>query len=73
MPPLAQSRFRSQILFDFVAYSNMAMGIGLLLGLMLPVNFNVPYRSVNLTRVLAALAHDAVALDPRLHLYPTRG
>jgi D-alanyl-lipoteichoic acid acyltransferase DltB (MBOAT superfamily) len=40
--------FSLQILFDFVAYSNMAMGIGLMLGLMLPVNFNVPYRAINL-------------------------
>ena len=40
--------FALQILFDFVAYSNMAMGIGLMCGLMLPVNFNVPYRAVNL-------------------------
>jgi D-alanyl-lipoteichoic acid acyltransferase DltB (MBOAT superfamily) len=40
--------FALQIFFDFVAYSNMAMGIGLMCGLMLPVNFNVPYRAVNL-------------------------
>lgn len=40
--------FSLQILFDFVAYSNMAMGIGLTLGLMLPLNFNVPYRALNL-------------------------
>jgi D-alanyl-lipoteichoic acid acyltransferase DltB (MBOAT superfamily) len=26
----------------------MAMGIGLMCGLMLPVNFNVPYRALNL-------------------------
>jgi alginate O-acetyltransferase complex protein AlgI len=40
--------FALQIFFDFVAYSDMAMGIGMMLGLMLPVNFNVPYRAVNL-------------------------
>jgi hypothetical protein len=40
--------FALQIFFDFVAYSNMAMGIGLMCGLMLPVNFNVPYRALNL-------------------------
>ena len=53
VPPLSEAvsgalAFSLQILFDFVAYSNMAMGIGLLLGLMLPVNFNVPYRALNL-------------------------
>ena len=40
--------FTLQIFFDFAAYSNMAMGIGLMCGLMLPVNFNVPYRAVNM-------------------------
>ena len=40
--------FALQIFFDFAAYSNMAMGIGLMCGLMLPVNFNVPYRAANL-------------------------
>ena len=53
VPPLSEAvsgalAFSLQILFDFVAYSNMAMGIGLMLGLMLPVNFNVPYRALNL-------------------------
>jgi alginate O-acetyltransferase complex protein AlgI len=53
VPPLSEAvsgalAFSFQILFDFVAYSNMAMGIGLMLGLMLPVNFNVPYRALNL-------------------------
>ncbi len=53
VPTLADSLtgalgFSLQILFDFVAYSNMAMGIGLTLGLMLPLNFNVPYRALNL-------------------------
>ncbi len=40
--------FALQIFFDFAAYSNMAMGIGLMFGFMLPVNFDVPYRAVNL-------------------------
>ncbi|HZP10466.1 MBOAT family O-acyltransferase [Methyloceanibacter sp.] len=53
VPTLADSLtgalgFSLQILFDFVAYSNMAMGIGLTLGLMLPLNFNTPYRALNL-------------------------
>jgi len=53
IPPLSLAvqgtvGFALQIFFDFVAYSDMAMGIGLMLGLMLPVNFNVPYRALNL-------------------------
>jgi D-alanyl-lipoteichoic acid acyltransferase DltB (MBOAT superfamily) len=40
--------FALQIFFDFLAYSNMAIGIGLMLGLTLPLNFNVPYRALDL-------------------------
>jgi alginate O-acetyltransferase complex protein AlgI len=52
-PPLADAwagalAFALQIFFDFVAYTDMAMGIGLMLGLMLPMNFDVPYRAINL-------------------------
>jgi hypothetical protein len=53
VPTLSQAAagslaFSLQIFFDFAAYSNMAMGIGLMFGFMLPVNFDVPYRAVNL-------------------------
>jgi alginate O-acetyltransferase complex protein AlgI len=53
VPPLSEASagalaFALQIFFDFVAYSDMAMGIGLMLGLMLPMNFNVPYRALSL-------------------------
>ncbi len=34
-----------QIYFDFSGYSDMAVGLGLLFGLRLPVNFNSPYKS----------------------------
>ncbi|MCK6451089.1 MAG: MBOAT family protein [Alphaproteobacteria bacterium] len=40
--------FSLQIFFDFSGYSDMAMGIGLLLGLMLPVNFLAPYRATSI-------------------------
>jgi len=40
--------FALQIYFDFSGYSDMAMGIGLLLGLMLPVNFLAPYRATSI-------------------------
>jgi len=36
-----------QIYFDFSAYSEMAIGLGLMLGFKFPVNFNSPYRAVS--------------------------
>ena len=33
-----------QIYFDFSAYSDMAVGIALLFGIRLPLNFNSPYQ-----------------------------
>ena len=38
-----------QIYFDFSAYSNMAIGLGLMLGFHFPRNFNGPYRAVSIT------------------------
>jgi len=34
-----------QLYFDFSAYSDMALGIGKMFGIKLPVNFNSPYKS----------------------------
>jgi len=36
------------IYFDFSAYSDMAIGLGLLFGITLPVNFNSPYKASNI-------------------------
>jgi D-alanyl-lipoteichoic acid acyltransferase DltB (MBOAT superfamily) len=52
-PQLAQAwagalGFALQIYFDFAAYSEMAMGLALMLGLSFPMNFNMPYRATNL-------------------------
>ena len=41
--------FSFQIFFDFSAYSDMAIGIGHMLGFTLPENFNRPYRAQSLT------------------------
>lgn len=38
-----------QIYFDFSAYSDMAIGIGLMLGFVYPKNFNSPYLAVSIT------------------------
>jgi alginate O-acetyltransferase complex protein AlgI len=40
--------FTFQIYFDFSGYTDMALGIALLFGVMLPQNFNAPYRATSL-------------------------
>jgi len=37
-----------QIYFDFSGYSDMAIGIGLMFGIILPQNFNSPYQAVSI-------------------------
>jgi len=37
-----------QLYFDFSGYSDMAIGLGLLFGIQLPLNFFSPYRSTNI-------------------------
>ncbi|MBF0624335.1 MAG: MBOAT family protein [Magnetococcales bacterium] len=37
-----------QIYFDFSGYSEMALGLGFLFGIQLPLNFNSPYKSLNI-------------------------
>jgi D-alanyl-lipoteichoic acid acyltransferase DltB (MBOAT superfamily) len=39
--------FGFQIYFDFSAYSHIAIGVSLLMGIKLPENFNFPYHSVS--------------------------
>jgi alginate O-acetyltransferase complex protein AlgI len=46
---LAAYGFLLQIYFDFSAYSDMAVGIGLIFGILLPINFNSPLRAVSPT------------------------
>lgn len=38
-----------QIYFDFSAYSDMAIGLGLMLGFVFPKNFDSPYRALSIT------------------------
>ena len=40
--------FTFQIYFDFSAYSEMAIGLGLIFGITLPVNFNSPFQALSL-------------------------
>jgi D-alanyl-lipoteichoic acid acyltransferase DltB (MBOAT superfamily) len=37
-----------QLYFDFSGYSDMAIGLALMMGLRLPLNFNSPYKAVNI-------------------------
>jgi alginate O-acetyltransferase complex protein AlgI len=46
---LGATAYGIQILFDFSGYSDMAIGLGRLLGFHFPENFNHPYLSQNIT------------------------
>ncbi len=45
---VATLAFTFQIYFDFSGYSDMAIGLALMFGLTLPINFNIPYRATSL-------------------------
>lgn len=40
--------YSAQLYFDFSAYSDMAIGLGQLFGIDLPLNFNSPYKAANI-------------------------
>jgi alginate O-acetyltransferase complex protein AlgI len=40
--------FAMQIYFDFSGYTDMAMGLGMMLGFRFPQNFNAPYRAIGI-------------------------
>jgi alginate O-acetyltransferase complex protein AlgI len=44
----ATGAYTLQIYFDFSGYSDMAIGLALMFGLRLPMNFNAPYRAVSI-------------------------
>jgi alginate O-acetyltransferase complex protein AlgI len=45
---LGTSSFMFQIYFDFAGYTDMALGVALMFGIVLPQNFNAPYRADSL-------------------------
>lgn len=45
---LGTCAYTLQIYFDFSGYSDMAIGLGLLFGLRLPLNFDSPYKSTSI-------------------------
>lgn len=46
---IAVSGYALQIYFDFAGYSNMAIGLGRMLGFELPINFDRPYAAQSVT------------------------
>ena len=61
-----------QIYFDFSGYSDMAIGLGRMFGFRFPENFRWPYIAQTGAGILAALAHVAVVVVPRLPVRPAR-
>ncbi len=46
---MAALGFAMQLYYDFSGYSDMAIGLGEIMGYRLGINFNFPYRSLNIT------------------------
>jgi len=77
-PPVADAWFGGvaytlQLYFDFSGYSDMAIGLGLMFGIRLPVNFTSPYKSasiiefwsrwhITLTRFLTSYIYNPVVM-----------
>jgi alginate O-acetyltransferase complex protein AlgI len=67
-----------QLYFDFSGYSDMAIGLGIMFAIRLPLNFNSPYKSmsiidfwqrwhITLTRYLTLLVYNPLALRVARH------
>jgi D-alanyl-lipoteichoic acid acyltransferase DltB (MBOAT superfamily) len=46
---IGATSYALQLYFDFSGYSDMALGIGLLFGLRLPLNFDSPFKATNIS------------------------
>lgn len=57
-----------QLYFDFSGYSDMALGLGLLFGIKLPINFFSPYKARNITEFWN-MWHMTLSRFLRDHLY----
>ena len=69
---VATYAYAVQIYADFSGYTDMAIGLALLLGFDLPAELRLAVRGRLAAGLLAALAHDALALAARLPLHPAR-
>jgi alginate O-acetyltransferase complex protein AlgI len=45
---IASLGFTAQLYFDFSGYSDMAIGLGIMFGILLPVNFRSPYKATSI-------------------------
>ncbi|HYZ65018.1 MAG TPA: MBOAT family protein [Acetobacteraceae bacterium] len=64
--------FTFQLYFDFSGYSDMAIGLALMFGLRLPINFNAPYKAVS-SRDLWRRWHITLSRFLRDYLYVPLG
>lgn len=71
---LAAIAYSLQLYFDFSGYSDMAVGLGLMLGLTLPINFKTPFRAssmiefwkcwhITMTRFFMLYVYSPIALS----------
>ena len=61
-----------QIYADFSGYTDIAIGLALLLGIQLPAELQLAVHGRDAAGLLAPLAHDALALAARLPLHRAR-
>lgn len=61
-----------QIYFDFSGYADMALGLAFLLGIKLPINFNSPYKAINLIDFWRKW-HITLSVFLKEHIYFTLG
>ena len=60
-----------QIYFDFSGYSDMALGVARIFGVVLPMNFEFPPESPQHRGILEPLAHNAHTLSDNVYLHAT--
>ena len=66
---LAVFTYLMHLYYDFSGYTDMAIGLGRMIGFKLPENFRYPFVATLDARVLAAVAHYAHVVVPRLCLF----
>ena len=67
---LALYAYSLQVYADFSGYTDMAIGIALLMGFRLPLNFKSPYKARNVGGLLETLAHQSFKLAQGLFVHP---
>lgn len=65
--------YTMQLYFDFSAYSDMAIGLGQMFGIRLPMNFNSPYKATSIIEFWRRWHIDAFAILAGLPLHPVGG